>query len=314
MATPRRRWFKVADSILREDLTPFGRSTFLGLLSWFNQRRARDGLTAGEARAASIPPGDLLTITLADSLDDARARLAEVQPRFELVVEARGRFTVVEWPNLADFQEWELPTAGQSTGRARAEHGQSTGDTQPAERPRGSRQLPAPNLLLRSEDSAPKKKTPPTPLSRVRLRGAGPPTAEAAIGPPEVFFQRKPKPPDAFDREQIAGLPESFLLELAADRLDLAATAGAVRCWLHSAAPKMRNSGKHSLRLTARKWWTRVTREELREAIDRETLVAAKAQVAVSAAAQARDPPPWPPENRPWTAEDQALFGDEDET
>ncbi len=112
MATPRKRWFRVADSLLREDLSRDQRSTFLGLLAWFNQRRQRDGHIGRRAQEAAIPPGDLLTITLSASLDEARKCLADLRERFELKIEPRGTFTFVEWPKLAEFQEWERPSAG----------------------------------------------------------------------------------------------------------------------------------------------------------------------------------------------------------
>lgn len=120
MATPRKRWFKTADALLREPLTRRGRSTYLGLAAWMNQRRSRDGLTGRRAVEASIPPGDLLTITLSDSLEEARDCIAEISERFEIVMEARERFTFVRWRNLAEFQEWERPESGQRSGSARA--------------------------------------------------------------------------------------------------------------------------------------------------------------------------------------------------
>lgn len=121
MATPLKNWFRVADSILREDLSQRGRSTFLGLLAWFNQRRARDGVSGKRACEASIPPGDLLTITLEESLEAARAALSEIVPRFDLTVEPRNAFTFVSWPNVAKWQRFDTPKRGQKPGKPRVD-------------------------------------------------------------------------------------------------------------------------------------------------------------------------------------------------
>jgi len=131
MATPRKRWFRVADSVLREDWTRDQRSTFLGLLAWFNQRRARDGVSGQATCRASIPPGDLLTITVSDTLEDGRATLFAIRDRFQLRIIERGRFTEVHWPNLLNFQEWECPSAGQAPGKRRAAAGQTPGQQLP---------------------------------------------------------------------------------------------------------------------------------------------------------------------------------------
>jgi hypothetical protein len=116
VATPRKHWFRVADSVLRDELTRDQRSTFVGLLAWFNQRRARDGHRGRRAQEGSIPPGDLLTITLTDSLELAREFLRDLQKLFELRIEERGVFTFVEWPNLAKFQEWGRPQRARLPG------------------------------------------------------------------------------------------------------------------------------------------------------------------------------------------------------
>lgn len=117
MATERKKWFKVAESILREDMTPTQRSTFLGLLAWFNQRRQRDGHRGRRAQEASIPPGDLLTITLQPRLELAREFLLDIEKRFDLTIEERGVFTWVQWPNLSKFQEWGRPQNARAPGK-----------------------------------------------------------------------------------------------------------------------------------------------------------------------------------------------------
>ena len=117
MTTPRRRFFRVADAVLREEWDQAQRATFVGLAAWFNQRRARDLRDPLDAQRGTIPPGDLLTITLEETLDAARATLARLVDRLDLTVEERGAFTVVEWPKLANFQGWEIPEPGLVTSR-----------------------------------------------------------------------------------------------------------------------------------------------------------------------------------------------------
>lgn len=151
MATPRKRWFRVAESILRDEMTVEQRSTFLGLLAWFNQRRARDGVRGSRAQEASIPPGDLLTITLQTTLDAAREFLRDVEKRFDLTIEERGAFTHVSWPMLAKFQEWGRPQNAPTTGRKRPER-------RPENAPRAAPSETEPNRTI-SEPEPKKKKS-----------------------------------------------------------------------------------------------------------------------------------------------------------
>jgi len=142
--------------MLREDLTRRARSTFLGLLCWFNARRARDRLTGKRAQQASIPPGDLLTITLSESLEEARECLAELRERFELTIHVRERFTWVEWRNLSKYQEWQRP---QNAPRVARES--------PAENPRAAPSV-SDSVSVSDSDSGPnpkpeKDKEPPSP-------------------------------------------------------------------------------------------------------------------------------------------------------
>lgn len=162
MATPRKRWFKVGDKILREDWTAEQRSTFLGLLAWFNMRRQRDGHEGPQAQEASIPPGDLLTITLRDNLDEARDALSRIAKRHQLSIKSRGRFTVVRWPKLAEFQGWDTPASGPEPAGIGAAPG-----------PRAARELPSPTPT-------------PTPGSDTEEEerptgGAKPPSADAML-------------------------------------------------------------------------------------------------------------------------------------
>lgn len=186
MATPRKRWFRVADGILREDFTAEQRSTFLGLLAWFNQRRQRDGCKGVRAQEASIPPGDLLTITLAATLEAARECCKNISERFELVIEPRGAFTFVRWPNLAKFQEWGRPS------RARR---------LPAKRPPIARELPSP---APSPAPSPNREEVQEEEKKETASPAGP--APLARTAPEVPAPRSKKEPSNGARERAAAL------------------------------------------------------------------------------------------------------------
>jgi hypothetical protein len=63
MATPRKRWFKVADAILREPWDDWTLATVVRLMAWLNQSRARDGKSADESGEALIMDTDAMKIT-----------------------------------------------------------------------------------------------------------------------------------------------------------------------------------------------------------------------------------------------------------
>ena len=254
MATPRRRWAKVADKILREELTVYGRSTFLGLLAWFNQRRSRDGYTGRDSQRASIPPGDLLTITLAETLDEARNLIAEITPRFELRVEARGRFTVIEWPKLAEFQEWECPSSAREL---------------PVKRPRTSLSE------AEAEAEAERKKG-----ARAKSRGRKRPPRT-----PDLFTRASVEALEpAYFEQLIADRP---------DLSEAVRTAAHARAWLLAVVPRMDAAGRYTdLRRTARSWFQNARQAEIVEAFDRAAKIAIRTAAASDAARARADPAP----------------------
>src|SRR3990167_2081294 len=78
MSTPRKRWFKVADSILREDWDDATLAASMRLMAWFNQRWARDGIPHSEAGSAVIGEHDAMLITHLRRPKDALKRLARL--------------------------------------------------------------------------------------------------------------------------------------------------------------------------------------------------------------------------------------------
>jgi hypothetical protein len=88
--------------------------------------------------------------------------------------------------------------------------------------------------------------------------------------------------PARFSIEAADRLPAAFIAQLCADRPDLEAKPGAVRAWLRSKLPKMRESGYRNLRRVTASFWSRATRAELVLAVEREQLVCARQQARAS--------------------------------
>ena len=114
MATPRKHWWKVADSILRKPWSIEVRSVFLGMGCYLNTRWARDGLGAEDACEALIGPGDLQQITGAGSLARARRMLNAFATHCGCVVNEEGVNTRCVWPNWSEFQGLSAPESPES--------------------------------------------------------------------------------------------------------------------------------------------------------------------------------------------------------
>ena len=106
MATPRRHWFKVADSIAREPWSNDQVATFVRLLAFLNSRRARDELGPEEASRCVLRPGDLSEITGRYTLRSARYQLDLLGDVVSITVQHRGELTSIEWLKCAEFQGW----------------------------------------------------------------------------------------------------------------------------------------------------------------------------------------------------------------
>lgn len=138
MATPRKRWFRVADSIGRESWDNDTLALCIRLMAHLNTRWARDGLEGDEAAMVTLRPGDLMEISGCRRLDRARARLAALAGEILAEPEARdplnirrtsgersrehpldvagnltsmsvtylGDVTEIRWRKFAEFQEW----------------------------------------------------------------------------------------------------------------------------------------------------------------------------------------------------------------
>lgn len=106
MSTPRKRHFRVADSILREPWAPEIKLTLVLLSAHLNMRWRRDGIEHEQAGNCYLSVGDLLNITSEPDLVTARNRLRLLSKVVNLSVRKRGRFTEVNWPKFPEFQEY----------------------------------------------------------------------------------------------------------------------------------------------------------------------------------------------------------------
>jgi len=104
MATNRKAWFKVADSIGRDDLSNDELATLIRLMGALNTQWARDGLTAEESTSIVLRPVDLMALTGSRSLVRARRTIVHMRANVSLTVEEQGANTRIKWPKWASFQ------------------------------------------------------------------------------------------------------------------------------------------------------------------------------------------------------------------
>lgn len=171
MATPRKRYFRVADSILREQWDDATLATAIRLMAWLNQRWARDGIADEERGRAVIGETAAMEITrirrphvalqrlarlpLAAGWSTARAWLDDVQ---------RPSRVTIDWPKYAEFQD------------SKSEVGETS-------RPRRGKSLPPPH---------------PHPASAEET----PPAAPSAVVAPKA--KRAPRDPSKASIGQVA--------------------------------------------------------------------------------------------------------------
>jgi len=111
VATPRKRWFKVADSILREDWDDATLATAVRLMAWLNQRWRRDAIDHDQAGSAVIGAADAMAITRKMRPLVALKSLASLplaagwsSASASLDDDKRPTRVTLTWPKYADFQ------------------------------------------------------------------------------------------------------------------------------------------------------------------------------------------------------------------
>lgn len=105
MATPRKHWFRVADSVAHEPWSNDVCATFTRLLGHLNTRWAREGRTPNSACEVLLSRATAMQLTGSGSLARARSILHELATHVSLVVSEQGANTLVRWPNFAKFQK-----------------------------------------------------------------------------------------------------------------------------------------------------------------------------------------------------------------
>lgn len=134
MATPRKHWFRVADSMGQDPLSNDELATAIRLMAELNTRWARDGLTAEESCSIVLRPGDLMACTGSGSLARARRIVHALATHISLIVDEQGVNTSIKWPKWAEFQG--LTTREQGNSRENNSRESPPPQDAPARRPR----------------------------------------------------------------------------------------------------------------------------------------------------------------------------------
>ena len=104
MATPRKNYFRVGDSILREPWTREQKLTLVLLQAHLNTRWRRDGIPNEKAGHCVLGRGDLQTITGKSWVRVGQNLLKTLESLVTLSVKSLGEFTEVDWPKFPEFQ------------------------------------------------------------------------------------------------------------------------------------------------------------------------------------------------------------------
>ena len=112
MATPRKKWVKVEDSIGRDDLSNDELATLIRLMTYLNTQWARDGLNGEAAARILLRPVDLMACTGSESLARARRIIDACSVKVELTVTRYSKNTEVFWPKYLVAQGLDTPEQG----------------------------------------------------------------------------------------------------------------------------------------------------------------------------------------------------------
>lgn len=262
MATPRKGWFKVADSVGAETWSNDEAATFLRLCAHLNTRWARDGLTAAEACRTTLRWTALCSLTGSGSLARARSIIDRLAIDVSLTVIRQGTDTVLVWPKFAIFQGYasrELPE---------------------------SRPPIAPSADADAEEDAESKKPP-----YVSPRTAPKKPAPVGAAPPKVKSKGKtPAPDDLTNPEKRALLDwvRAPASRRGLDRPDLAQPAK-LRALVSACLDHHRAKGN------VHADWVATCRTWIRNEADGR-FAPARPQASTSVGSVPRDPPPCPRE------------------
>lgn len=104
MATPRKNWFKVPDSIAFDNLTNDELAGLIRLQGYMNTRWARDGKSASERGHCTITPALAKQITGKHRADIAATSLRHLADITSISVRYDGDIASISWPKYAEFQ------------------------------------------------------------------------------------------------------------------------------------------------------------------------------------------------------------------
>jgi len=105
MATPRKSYFRVADSILYEGWDDNQIATCIRLLAHLNTRWAREGRSSEEACGSRLDRGDVAKITGKHRADVALTSLQRLADVTSMSLRVDGKVIEINWPKYAIFQE-----------------------------------------------------------------------------------------------------------------------------------------------------------------------------------------------------------------
>lgn len=104
MATPRKNWFKVPDSICFDALTNDELACLVRLQAYMNTRWARDGKNASERGKCVIDARMAMTISGKHRPDVALTSLRHLADITSMSARCEGDIVSIDWPKYADFQ------------------------------------------------------------------------------------------------------------------------------------------------------------------------------------------------------------------
>lgn len=104
MPTPRKRYFNVADAILREPWPREVKLICILLMAWLNTRWARDGIDDDQAGNAVLNRAALVEITGRTQFKSAVNALRTLGEFVSISIEVRDQFVAISWPKFAEFQ------------------------------------------------------------------------------------------------------------------------------------------------------------------------------------------------------------------
>jgi hypothetical protein len=104
MATPRKHWFKVADSIRDESWSNDQLAFLIRLMAELNTRWARNGLPPDSAHSIELNSTDLMAISGKHRADVARKSAERLADIASISISHRGDITLISWPKYSEFQ------------------------------------------------------------------------------------------------------------------------------------------------------------------------------------------------------------------